>query len=185
MLQNGSCSLPSPKRMAISPVDQSVSSDEFAQTAEFSTRLSPFPHALLLPLSDRFFNCHTYSSTRSHSHPSFADPSSTNTRYTQPHFLSPQHKKEDQDLHSGWLQVPKGSLYLVTEAGITEGPVDSVGLDNIRSLQQVMTSQILDYESPFTRFPLTTDLSVMILTQGKTSALFQVSDYFAAFVQLY
>lgn len=97
----------------------------------------------------------------------------------------PQHKKEDQDLHSGWLQVPKGSLYLVTEAGITEGPVDSVGLDNIRSLQQVMTSQILDYESPFTRFPLTTDLSVMILTQGKTSALFQVSDYFAAFVQLY
>ena len=97
----------------------------------------------------------------------------------------PHHKKEDQDLHSGWLQVPKGSLYLVTETGITEGPVEPVGLENICSLQQVMTSQILDYEFPFSRFSLTTDLSVMILTQGKTSAFFQVSDYFAAFMQLH
>jgi len=97
----------------------------------------------------------------------------------------PHHKKEDQDLHSGWLQVPKGSLYLVTEAGITEGPVKPIGLDNIRSLQQVMTSQILDYEFPFSHFPLTTDLSFMILTQGKTSAFFRVSDYLAASMQLF
>lgn len=96
----------------------------------------------------------------------------------------PQHKQEDQDLHSGWLQVPRGSLYLVTEAGITEGPVGPVGLDNIRSLQQVMTSQTLDYEFPFSRFSLATDLSFVILTQGKKSAFFQVSDYPAASMQL-
>jgi len=90
----------------------------------------------------------------------------------------PQNKKEDQDLHSGWLQVPKGSVYLVTEAGITQGHVSPIGLDNIRTLQDAISNQILDYEFPFSRFQFTTDLSFVILTEGKKSAFFQVERLF-------
>jgi hypothetical protein len=35
--------------------------------------------------------------------------------------LAPESKEED--LHSGWLQLPRGSVCIVTEGGVTEGTI--------------------------------------------------------------
>ncbi|KAF9452815.1 hypothetical protein P691DRAFT_803108 [Macrolepiota fuliginosa MF-IS2] len=87
--------------------------------------------------------------------------------------FSPESKNED--LHSGWLQVPHGSLYLLTETGVMEGIVLDKGIQNLRAVQGAITGQTLDYIFPFSRFTFQTDISFVILTGGKKSAFFQTS----------
>lgn len=87
----------------------------------------------------------------------------------------PQDKTGNSDLHSGWLQVPKGMVYLLTEMGITEGQVLPAGVNNLRVVQGVMNDQTLAYEFPFSRFSFPTDISFVVLTEGKKSAFFQTT----------
>jgi len=37
-------------------------------------------------------------------------------------------ESREEDLHSGWLQLPGGSICLVTESGVTEGGVNEKGI---------------------------------------------------------
>ncbi len=83
-----------------------------------------------------------------------------------------------EDLHSGWLQVPHGSVYLFAESGITEGIVQEKGIHNLRATQALMTSQTLDYVFPFSRFTFPTDVSPIVLAPGAKSAFFQVNFLF-------
>ncbi|EKM55766.1 uncharacterized protein PHACADRAFT_95582 [Phanerochaete carnosa HHB-10118-sp] len=108
--------------------------------------------------------------------------------------FSPESK--DEDLHSGALQLPHGSMLLVTEGGVREGKliergVSSVkaqplppprltvnyagnaGLVNINALQEVLSSQTLTYAFPFSSFSFPTDIGCIILTEGKKSAFFK------------
>ncbi|KAI0811039.1 putative alanine racemase-domain-containing protein [Irpex lacteus] len=82
-------------------------------------------------------------------------------------------ESKDEDLHSGALQVPQGSVLLVTEHGIQEGKLVEQGLVNITTLQEVMNSQTLAYRFPFSQFSFPTDISCIILTEGKKSAFFK------------
>ncbi|KAJ3553347.1 hypothetical protein NM688_g3664 [Phlebia brevispora] len=82
-------------------------------------------------------------------------------------------ESKDEDLHSGVLQLPKGSVLLVTEGGIREGKLVERGLTNIGVLQEVMTSQSLAYVFPFSRFSFPTDIECIILTEGKKSTFFK------------
>lgn len=93
--------------------------------------------------------------------------------------------------------MPQGSVLLVTEHGIQEGKlveqgtvnlpafavltlglmnldVCCVGLVNITTLQEVMNSQTLAYRFPFSQFSFPTDISCIILTEGKKSAFYKV-----------
>ncbi|KAG6861875.1 hypothetical protein C0995_010581 [Termitomyces sp. Mi166 len=81
-------------------------------------------------------------------------------------------ESKDEDLHSGWLQLPKGSVCLVTEGGVTEGKTHS-GIVNLRALQQTISTQKLEYLFPFSRFAFDTDLAFVILAEGKKSVFFQ------------
>lgn len=87
--------------------------------------------------------------------------------------VSPQ-SSEIPELHSGLLQLPKGSTLLLTEAGVSEGTLHQRGLENVHALQEVIASQRLDYVFPFARFPFETDLGVIIVADGKQSAFFEV-----------
>ena len=104
--------------------------------------------------------------------------------------FSPESKNED--LHSGALQLPQGSVLLVTEGGVREGKLvergecsssrtergaylsTNVGLMNINALQEVLSSQTLTYVFPFSQFSFPTDISCIIMTEGKKSAFFKV-----------
>ncbi|KAG6889789.1 hypothetical protein C0992_004207 [Termitomyces sp. T32_za158] len=82
-------------------------------------------------------------------------------------------ESKDEDLHSGWLQLPRGSACLVTEGGITEGKVVERGLVNLRALQEAISTQRLEYVFPFSCFAFDTDVTFITLAEGKKSAFFQ------------
>ncbi|CAA7267982.1 unnamed protein product [Cyclocybe aegerita] len=82
-------------------------------------------------------------------------------------------ESKDEDLHSGWLQHPKGSILLLTESAVTEGGIFNKGVMNIHSVQEMMRDQILDYIFPFSSFRFDTDCSFVIVTEGKKSTFFK------------
>ena len=104
--------------------------------------------------------------------------------------FTPESKNEN--LHSGYLQLPAGCMLLITESGVSEGRlvergslifsssayihthILSEGLMNLKVLQDVMTSQSLPYVFPFSQFSFPTDLGFIILAEGRKSAFFQV-----------
>lgn len=86
--------------------------------------------------------------------------------------FSPESK--DEDLHSGWLQLPKGTIALVTETGVEEGTVSEAGLVNLQRMQDMMTSQKLEYIFPFSKFSFETEVNFLLMCQGSKSAFFQV-----------
>ncbi|GLB35181.1 putative mini-chromosome maintenance replisome factor [Lyophyllum shimeji] len=87
--------------------------------------------------------------------------------------FAPESKNED--LHSGWLQLPSGSVCLLTESGVTEGKVSERGLQNLRAAQEMMNAQTLEYVFPYSRFEFNTDVAFVVLTEGKRSAFFQTN----------
>ncbi|KAJ7702444.1 putative alanine racemase-domain-containing protein [Mycena rosella] len=87
--------------------------------------------------------------------------------------FAPESKNED--LHSGRLQIPRGSVCVVTEGGVTEGGVFDRGIMNLRALQEMMTGQTLEYIFPFSRFAFKTDVAFLILSEGKKSTFFQTN----------
>ncbi|KAJ6547200.1 putative alanine racemase-domain-containing protein [Mycena capillaripes] len=82
-------------------------------------------------------------------------------------------ESKNEDLHSGRLQLPRGTTCVVTEGGITEGGVFDRGVMNLRALQDVMTAQTLEYVFPFSRFAFQTDVAFLVLSEGRKSTFFQ------------
>ncbi|KAG6816940.1 hypothetical protein H0H87_001455 [Tephrocybe sp. NHM501043] len=82
-------------------------------------------------------------------------------------------ESKNEDLHSGWLQLPKGTVCLITESGVTEGKVTERGITNLGAVQETLTTQTLEYVFPFSRFAFDTDLAFVVLAEGSKSAFFQ------------
>ncbi|KAF5324555.1 hypothetical protein D9611_004471 [Ephemerocybe angulata] len=82
-------------------------------------------------------------------------------------------ESKDEDLHSGWLQLPKGSLCIVSEVSMDEGTVSQKGVYNLRTIQDTMSNQTLDYVFPFSQFSFETDISFLVLSAGKKSPFFR------------
>ncbi|RPD65834.1 hypothetical protein L227DRAFT_493226 [Lentinus tigrinus ALCF2SS1-6] len=87
------------------------------------------------------------------------------TRYTP--------ESKDEDLHAGVLQLPQGTVMLVSEGGVREGQLLEQGIMNVRALQEVMDAQTLAYVFPFSQFSFPTDISCIIVTEGRKSAFFR------------
>jgi Mini-chromosome maintenance replisome factor len=43
-------------------------------------------------------------------------------------------ESKDEDLHSGWLQHPKGSVIICTEGGVSEGSIAQKGMVMLRCI---------------------------------------------------
>ncbi|KAI0928219.1 hypothetical protein AcW2_004299 [Taiwanofungus camphoratus] len=85
--------------------------------------------------------------------------------------FAPESKEED--LHAGVLQLPQGTVLLVTEGGVSEGKLVERGILNVRALQEVMSAQTLAYAFPFSQFSFPTDISCIVLSEGSKSAFFK------------
>jgi hypothetical protein len=64
---------------------------------------------------------------------------------------------------------------LLSESGIQEGKLFEKGLANVGAVQEAMSTQMLGYAFPFSRFSFGTDLTFVVLAQGKASAFFKAS----------
>ncbi|KIJ69602.1 hypothetical protein HYDPIDRAFT_24427 [Hydnomerulius pinastri MD-312] len=85
-------------------------------------------------------------------------------------------ESKEEDLHAGYLQLPHGSTTLLTESGIQEGRLLEKGIMNIQAVQEVINSQTLEYIFPFSsKFTFNTDISVIVVSEGRKSAFFQTS----------
>ncbi|KAI0781236.1 mini-chromosome maintenance replisome factor-domain-containing protein [Trametes elegans] len=82
-------------------------------------------------------------------------------------------ESKDEDLHAGVLQLPKGTVLLVSEGGVREGQLLERGIMNVRALQDIMTAQTLSYVFPFSRFSFPTDVSCIVLSEGRKSTFFK------------
>ncbi|KAF8626177.1 hypothetical protein AX15_005063 [Amanita polypyramis BW_CC] len=82
-------------------------------------------------------------------------------------------RSEDEDLHSGWLQLPRGCICVIAEGGVQEGEINEKGLLNIRAVQETLDSQTLQYIFPYSRFSFDTDLNFIVLSDGRKSTFFQ------------
>jgi len=82
-------------------------------------------------------------------------------------------ESKDEDLHSGLLQLPKGAVLLLNEGAVAEGDVFNTGMMNIRSAQQMMKDQTLEYVFPFSGFQFETDVNFIITTESRQSTFFK------------
>ncbi|KAF8163088.1 hypothetical protein B0H34DRAFT_694085, partial [Crassisporium funariophilum] len=82
-------------------------------------------------------------------------------------------ESKDEDLHSGWLQHPKGATLVLTEGAVTEGGIFNKGVMNIRATQEMMEAQSLEYVFPFSNFRFETDVSFLVTTEGEKSTFFK------------
>ncbi|KAJ3539106.1 hypothetical protein NMY22_g4880 [Coprinellus aureogranulatus] len=82
-------------------------------------------------------------------------------------------ESKDEDLHSGWLQQPKGSLCVLSEVALDEGTVSEKGIYNLRTVQETLANQTLDYVFPFSQFSFETDINFIVLASGRKSAFFK------------
>ncbi|KAF8436900.1 putative alanine racemase-domain-containing protein [Boletus edulis BED1] len=126
----------------------------------------------------------------------FPQPSSTDLIPTLSHVfteLIPQHlliplsldllnktpflpESKEEDLHSGYLQLPTGTTILLTESALQEGKLLETGITSVRAIQDVMNSQTVEYIFPFSsKFSFHTGLSMIVLSEGRKSAFFQTS----------
>ncbi|KAI0646777.1 mini-chromosome maintenance replisome factor-domain-containing protein [Trametes meyenii] len=82
-------------------------------------------------------------------------------------------ESKDEDLHSGILQVPQGTVLLISEGGVGEGQLLERGVMNVRALQDVMKGQTLPYIFPFSQFSFPTDIGCIVLSEGRKSTFFK------------
>ncbi|KAI0362760.1 hypothetical protein OH77DRAFT_1585098 [Trametes cingulata] len=82
-------------------------------------------------------------------------------------------ESKDEDLHAGVLQLPQGTVLLVTEGGVREGQLREHGVMNVRALQDVMDAQTLPYVFPYSQFSFPTDITCIVLSEGRKSTFFK------------
>ncbi|ORY61928.1 mini-chromosome maintenance replisome factor-domain-containing protein [Leucosporidium creatinivorum] len=76
-------------------------------------------------------------------------------------------RNRDENLESGALQLSTGTAVLVDMRGIGEGKLEDAGVRNLRHIATTMAQQKLSYEFPYSSFELETDLSFILLSEGK------------------
>ncbi|KLO11990.1 hypothetical protein SCHPADRAFT_830184 [Schizopora paradoxa] len=76
----------------------------------------------------------------------------------------------DEDLHAGFLQLPKGSVLLLSDNEVEEGQLSDKGMRNLVAIQELAKQQTLRYEFPFSNFSFETEVIVIMLTGSRKSA---------------
>ncbi|KAI0332090.1 hypothetical protein GY45DRAFT_1360443 [Cubamyces sp. BRFM 1775] len=82
-------------------------------------------------------------------------------------------ESQEEDLHAGLLQLPQGTVVLITEGGVREGQLVERGVMNVRAVQDIMDSQTLAYVFPYSQFTFPTDITCIVLSEGRKSTFFR------------
>ncbi|TFK55034.1 hypothetical protein OE88DRAFT_992312 [Heliocybe sulcata] len=82
-------------------------------------------------------------------------------------------ESKEEDLHSGYLQVPAGTTVIISEVGLQEGKLHEKGVANVVAAQNAITSQTIPYVFPFSEFSFNTDMNFIVMTEGSKSAFFK------------
>ncbi|CCJ30655.1 unnamed protein product [Pneumocystis jirovecii] len=76
---------------------------------------------------------------------------------------------DGEKLQAGIMQLAKGTTVCFDETNMDEGTLNDTGVRNLRSLNQIIVSQVLPFHFSFSEFEIETDLTIIILSKsGKT-----------------
>ncbi|QRV89501.1 hypothetical protein RhiJN_17519 [Ceratobasidium sp. AG-Ba] len=96
--------------------------------------------------------------------------------------IAPYSEPSKEDLSAGRLQLPSGSLVIFDER-VEEGKLIERGIvnqfpcvENVRAIQDVLSRQTLAYRFPYSSFDFKTNISSIVVTEGKREALFAKTD---------
>ncbi|KAG5518039.1 hypothetical protein PMAC_003225 [Pneumocystis sp. 'macacae'] len=83
---------------------------------------------------------------------------------------------DGEKLQAGIMQLAKGTVVCFDETNMDEGTLNDTGVRNLRSLNQVILSQVLPFHFSFSEFEIETDLTIIVLSKtGKTLLPIDVS----------
>lgn len=82
--------------------------------------------------------------------------------------LIPRYNIETEELNKGELQMLKNSLLILDEADLDNGKLDKNGLDNFDALKNLIDTQVLQYEFPYSKIDMPQDCKIISLSKGKS-----------------
>ncbi|QSL67104.1 hypothetical protein MERGE_001493 [Pneumocystis wakefieldiae] len=78
---------------------------------------------------------------------------------------------DGEKFQAGIMQLAKGTIVCFDETSMDEGTLNDTGVKNIRSLSQVVMSQVLPFHFSFSEFEIETDLTIIILSKNEKTLL--------------
>ncbi|XP_023553593.1 mini-chromosome maintenance complex-binding protein-like [Cucurbita pepo subsp. pepo] len=85
--------------------------------------------------------------------------------------LAPKKDFEINRLVPGVLQLAEGSHLMIDETQLEIGTLNSLGVENARLLKTLMESQKVEYDFKYYKMDMTTDVQLLILSEGKSNIL--------------
>lgn len=77
-------------------------------------------------------------------------------------------KSNGEFLTSGRFQLPIGSNVLIDETQMGEGQLKENGIQNLKTLSEILTTNKLSYRFPFSSFDFESDLNFLVISNGKS-----------------
>ncbi|KAK4799680.1 hypothetical protein SAY86_025045 [Trapa natans] len=85
--------------------------------------------------------------------------------------LSPRKDYVTNRLITGILQVPDNSHLFIDETLLDVGTLNSVGVDNVRVLKDLIESQKVMYDFKYYKMQVPADIQMLVLSEGKSNIL--------------
>ncbi|KAM7494732.1 hypothetical protein LguiB_029341 [Lonicera macranthoides] len=85
--------------------------------------------------------------------------------------LAPRKDYEMNRLVAGVLQLAEGSHLTIDETQLQTGTLNSIGIENIRLLRNLMDYQKVEYDFKYYKMEMEADAQLLILSEGKSNIL--------------
>uniref|UniRef100_A0A7N0UFD7 Mini-chromosome maintenance complex-binding protein n=1 Tax=Kalanchoe fedtschenkoi TaxID=63787 RepID=A0A7N0UFD7_KALFE len=85
--------------------------------------------------------------------------------------LAPKKDYETNRLCTGILQLANGSHLTIDETKLEAGTLNSVGVENVRLLKNLVEVQKVEYDFQFYKVEMQTDVQMLILSEGKSNII--------------
>ncbi|KAH7841269.1 hypothetical protein Vadar_027775 [Vaccinium darrowii] len=85
--------------------------------------------------------------------------------------LAPRKDYETNRLMSGVLQLAEGSHLTIDETHLQAGTLNTVGVENVRLLKNLLELQKVEYDFKYYKMEMTTDVQLLVLSEGKSNIL--------------
>lgn len=85
--------------------------------------------------------------------------------------LAPTKDYDTNRLSTGILQLAEGSHLTIDETQLQTGTLNSVGVENVRLLKNLMDLQKVEYDFKYYKMEMAADVQLLILSEGKSNIL--------------
>ncbi|XP_039002478.1 mini-chromosome maintenance complex-binding protein-like [Hibiscus syriacus] len=83
--------------------------------------------------------------------------------------LAPKKDYQTNRLIPGALQLPEGSHLMVDETQLKSGSLNSIGIENVKLLKNLIEFQKVEYDFQFYKMEMAADVQLLIFSEGKSN----------------